>query len=72
MKIKDTRHYVGMRVRLKNITDPNDADMNGKTGTLTLPFEHIPFGNVGVRLDVENGKRLNCNILMGEFEEIGD
>jgi hypothetical protein len=44
------------RVRIVNITDPCDIDMNGMTGTLCLPFKgfygiHQEKGVVGVRLD---------------------
>jgi hypothetical protein len=67
-----SRRPVGTRVRLKNITDEYDADMNGRIGTLARPFHGFPIRDVGVILDPLNGdgKCIPATVYLNEIEVI--
>lgn len=64
-------------MRICNIVDPGpkkqDADLNGKEGRLVPKLKSIPFGDVGVELDITRKKekiKQTVNILANEFEVI--
>lgn len=59
-----SRHEIGVRVRITGITDPNDADLNGKCGTLRHPFRGFPIQDVGIRLD----DGVNVSLHLNEYE----
>lgn len=62
---------VGTPVRVVNITDPNDAELNGREGRLCTPFIGYSVGDVGIRLTAnEKGHEENINVMIGEFEVI--
>lgn len=71
-------HLYGRRVRIKDVTDLGDTDLNGKTGRLCAKhFMHVNpdprtvLGDIGIVLDgPERMKYANLNY--GEFEEIKD
>jgi hypothetical protein len=71
MKAGRSIHEVGTRVRLKNIRDKYDLDLNGKEGTLAQPFNGFPIRDVGVLVDtgdLDNPKPA-C-IYLNEFEVV--
>lgn len=51
MKAGNTHHELGTRVRIANITDPNDIDLNGREGVLCRPFRKFPVQDVGIRIE---------------------
>lgn len=57
---------IGTRVRIKNIKDPNDKDLNGQCGILRQPFRGFPIQDAGIRLD----DGTNVSLYLGEFEEV--
>lgn len=44
---------VGTLVEVCNITDPLDADLNGRRGTLAHPFLNFPIQDVGILLETD-------------------
>ena len=61
-----SRHEIGSRVKISGIVDPNDIDLNGKTGTLRHPFRKFPIQDVGIRLD----DGTNVSVHLNEYELI--
>lgn len=76
MYIGNRYYKKGTRVLINGIVDPGplnqDADLNGKTGTLTRKFDDIPFGDIGVYLDIEPrpGVSNRANLKAGDFQVI--
>lgn len=72
MKVGNKRYECGTRVRLVNITDPNDMDLNGKEGSLCRPIrDQRPIQEVGVKLDLNPGEKEEyVNVFHNEFEVI--
>jgi hypothetical protein len=72
MRAGKTKYPVGTRVRVANITDSYDKDLNGRVGELRQPFEKYPIGDVGIRLDPGKlGHPENITVKLGEFEIVG-
>ena len=53
-------YSIGTRVRLANITDKDDLDLNGMIGSLAYPFRKFPIRDVGVRLDATECNPVKC------------
>lgn len=69
MFVGNTNLEKGTRVRLVNITDPNDIDLNGRVGRVCHPFQKFPIRDVGVRLDATECTPEKCReIGPGEFK----
>lgn len=62
----NTNYETGTQVRLANITDPNDLDLNGRAGVLCHPFRKFPIRDVGVRLNAVECTPQRC------FDQFGD
>jgi len=70
MKAGRSNYDLGIRIRIKGLTG-EDAELNGKQGTLTHPFGCFPIGDVGVYLDDTSEMHMGiCNLLIGEFEPV--
>jgi hypothetical protein len=65
-------HEIGTRVRLRNITDPDDVDLNGREGKLWHPFRGFPIQDVGVVLDQLAGepRPIPVGVYLREIEVI--
>lgn len=67
----NTKYPFGKRVRVVNITDPHDLDLNGRTGILHPPFRKCPITDVGIRLDRCGDKpEQSITVYANEFEVI--
>jgi len=51
MKAGNTNYETGTRVRIANIADRNDLDLNGREGVLCRPFRQFPIQEVGIRIE---------------------
>ena len=72
MKAGNSYHDVGTRVRVANISDPNDVDLNGRVGTLCMPFRGYPIRDVGIRIDPTfSDMERSVTVFKNEFEVIG-
>jgi len=76
--MRHKKDLYGHRVRIKDITDIGDTDLNGKTGRLCAkhftnvnPNPRTVIGDIGIVLDGEEQMRF-ANLNYGEFEEIKD
>lgn len=68
MRAGKSKHELGIRVMVANITDPNDKDLNGLLGTLCHPFPKYPIGDVGITLDPDNfGRVVKLSVKLDEF-----
>jgi hypothetical protein len=68
----------GARIRIINITDPEDADLNGLEGVLSQKrrsrdprFPHNwAFGSVGFVGKDKQGRPVQANLKYGEYERL--
>ncbi len=59
-------------MRIRNIREEYDADLNGKIGTLRQPIAGFPDQDVGIELDEKDewGRSINVCVRLNEFEVI--
>lgn len=66
-----SKYPVGTLVELCDITDPIDADLNGRRGTLAHPFMKFPIQDVGVLLETDKPGILQpVTVYLNEFKVI--